>query len=98
MSASVPSSGQARPVAHDRLEELASQVTQAFIAAQLKAVDSAGVMEESLFEEEGTLSSSLELFAVVSRLKYEDNCTFILNVFDNLASEYQQTFAVVKFG
>jgi hypothetical protein len=39
-------------------------------------------------EEDGDIISILELMAEITRLKYDVNTKFILNLFDQLANQY----------
>ncbi|KAJ3297575.1 hypothetical protein HK104_000373 [Borealophlyctis nickersoniae] len=94
MAASVPSSGQARPAAHDILDTLAVQVTIAFFTARMTAVDSDDGDGDSPFGEEGPLLNVLELVASIARLKYSDTCAYVINFFDGLAQQFQASSRV----
>ncbi len=102
---SISTTSSARPKQHDRIEILSSEITKAFIQCRLDYVDHASTEGndggfflffdqifpgDNAFEEENTeIVSIFELLAFLSRLKYDENCSVLIQKFDSLASAYE---------
>ncbi|KAL3894264.1 MAG: hypothetical protein SGCHY_005376, partial [Lobulomycetales sp.] len=97
MSLSVSSNTSSRPKAHDRLEEISGILSSTFIQSRVTACRSPnGVADEDIpfalgdADQENEWISCVELIASISRLAYVSTCSLVGQVFDSLATGYQE--------
>ncbi|ORY39407.1 hypothetical protein BCR33DRAFT_788413 [Rhizoclosmatium globosum] len=88
--ATVPSPPHAR--AYEQLSDISVEMTRAFVASRIESVEIGDEESSDLLEDEATLTSVLELFANVSRLKYKPSCDYIVAAFDACANQYSELY------
>ncbi|KAI9208668.1 exportin-7 [Polychytrium aggregatum] len=88
MAGSVTTTSRAKLAQYERLEQIASQLVQAFINSRMSDLD-ANNDEDEVFDADGSLLNTLESLAVIVRLKYDSISAYIKSVFDSLAGQYE---------